>query len=191
MKGKFIVIEGIDGSGKTTIIKRLSKKLSSQNFKVRVTKEPSEGPIGQFIRKYINETNRRDPILETLLFAADRRWHIENIIKPSLEIYDYVISDRYVYSSVAYQTVSSLINEEYIYIVNRHILKPDYSFFIDIEPELTLKRINRKKNIFEELSYLRKVYKIYRNMVKKGYLIRIEGRARVDDIVEVILKYII
>src|SRR5450759_981694 len=102
-KGVFIVIEGLDGSGKTTQAILLAKRLS-QSHKTILTAEPSRGKIGAFIRESCLYEEKRLPTeAEALLFAADRVEHVQKEIKPALDEGKLVICDRYVYSSLAYQ----------------------------------------------------------------------------------------
>ncbi len=107
-KGAFICIEGLDGCGKTTQAKLLVEKLQKSHNAV-YTAEPSRGKIGTFIRNRILYGEKRPPTdVEALLFAADRIEHVENEIKPALAQGQLVISDRYVYSSLAYQGSAGL-----------------------------------------------------------------------------------
>jgi len=191
MKGKFVVIEGIDGSGKTTVIKVLKKILERRKYKVKVTKEPTNGLVGRAIYEYIRKESKRDLIIEALLFAADRRWHNLKIIIPSLDIYDFVISDRYIFSSLAYQTVDDVVDEGFINEINKNIIMPNIAFFIDVPPEVSLRRLKRRLNIFEELGYLRKVYKKYKEIVEREMLIAVDGNKKPREIAENILKYLV
>ncbi|RLG62291.1 dTMP kinase [Candidatus Geothermarchaeota archaeon] len=186
----FIVLEGIDGSGKTTVAKELYNYLVGKDFKVILTREPTDGPIGRFIRNYIFRLSQRNPLIEALLFASDRLWHNENIIKPNLSKVDYIISDRYIYSSLAYQT-NSEISEGFIYLINKGIVFPKYAFFIDVKPETAFSRINHAKNIFEELNFLKRVYSKYVDLSDRGFLIRIPGQRDAKDIMNDILSYIL
>ena len=103
MKGKFIVIEGIDGSGKTTQINQLSKWLNGtdlihENNQLVITREPGGTQLGKSLRSLLLDTSREkspDPITELLLYAADRAQHVNEIIRPSLNRGDWVISDRF------------------------------------------------------------------------------------------------
>ena len=107
-KGIFIVIEGLDGSGKTTQATLLAKKLS-QNYRVLLTAEPSRGKIGTFIREGCLYEDKRLPTeAEALLFAADRIEHMYSEVKPALDEGKLVICDRYIYSSLAYQGSAGL-----------------------------------------------------------------------------------
>ena len=173
-KGVFICIEGLDGSGKTTQVELLAKKLEKE-FDVLCTSEPSKGLIGDFIRKsYLYGKNRLSPYVEALLFAADRIEHVENEIIPALNNGKIVISDRYVFSSLAYQG-SGKIDLDWIQTVNKSILIPDLAIFLDVEPEKVLSRINSKKSVMENLETQKRVREIYLKFVSDKKLILVNG----------------
>jgi len=192
-RGAFIVIEGLDGSGKTTQAKLLATKLS-QSHRALYTAEPSQGRIGKFIRKScLYEEKRLLNTVEALLFAADRLEHVENEIKPALQEGRLVISDRYIYSSLAYQGSTGL-SIDWIEEINKYALKPDFAVFIDVAPETVLRRLRRRKSVMETLETQRKVREIYLQFVAKGDLLRIDGDKPVEDVVEdlveVVLKFL-
>jgi dTMP kinase len=173
-KGVFIVVEGLDGSGKTTQAEILARRLS-KNFNVMLTAEPSRGRIGSFIREGCLYENERLPTeAEALLFAADRIEHMETELKPALDEGKLVICDRYIYSSLAYQGSNGL-SLDWIKTINARALQPDFSIFIDCPPEIVLVRLRRKKSVMETLDTQRKVRQIYLKFVEKGELIRIDG----------------
>jgi dTMP kinase len=173
-KGAFICIEGLDGCGKTTQAKLLAKKLR-KSHNALYTAEPSHGKIGTYIRKsYLYGEKRLSIILEALLFAADRIEHVENEVIPALKEGHLVISDRYVYSSLAYQGAASL-NLDWIEKVNEHALKPDLAVFIDVNPEAVMNRLKPKKSVMENLETQKKVREIYLKFVEDGSLTRING----------------
>jgi dTMP kinase len=173
-KGIFIVIEGLDGSGKTTQAILLAKKLS-QRYSVILTAEPSQGKIGTFIREGCLYEDKRLPIeAEALLFAADRIEHIQKEIKPALDEGKLVICDRYVYSSLAYQGSSGL-SLDWIKTINARALQPDFSVFIDIAPERVLERLQRKKSVMETLETQQKARDVYLQFFEKGELVRVDG----------------
>jgi dTMP kinase len=173
-KGAFIVIEGLDGSGKTTQAKLLVRKLRKSNS-AQFTAEPSRGKIGKFIRDRILYGETRPPTsVEALLFAADRIEHIQNEVAPPLREGRMVVSDRYVYSSLAYQGSAGL-SLEWIQTINQHALKPDLALFIDVDPETVLKRLKRKKSVMETLETQLKVREVYLKFVRSGELKRIDG----------------
>jgi dTMP kinase len=173
-KGVFIVVEGLDGSGKTTQAEILARSLS-KTFNVMLTAEPSRGKIGAFIRNGCLYENQRLPTeAEALLFAADRIEHMETELKPALDEGKVVICDRYIYSSLAYQGSGGL-SLEWIKTINARALQPDFSVFIDCPPERVLARLRRKKSVMETLDIQQKVRQIYLKYVEKGELVRIDG----------------
>jgi len=173
-KGIFIVIEGLDGSGKTTQATLLAKKLS-QSYNVMLTAEPSQGKIGTFIREGCLYEDKRLPTeAEALLFAADRIDHIEKEIKHALEEGKLVICDRYVYSSIAYQGSAGL-SLDWIKTINARALQPDFSVLIDVTPEHVLERLQRKKSVMETLETQQKVRDVYLKFVEKGELVKVDG----------------
>jgi dTMP kinase len=192
-KGAFICIEGLDGCGKTTQAKLLAKKLG-KSHNALYTAEPSHGKIGTYIRKsYLYGEKRLSIILEALLFAADRIEHIENEVIPALKEGHLVISDRYVYSSLAYQGAAGL-NLDWIEKVNEHALKPDLAVFIDVNPEAVMNRLKPKKSVMENLETQKKVREIYLKFVEDGSLTRINGDKSKNEVAKevyaVVMKFL-
>lgn len=174
-RGVFIVFEGIDGSGKSTHIKALAEELRGRGHSVLQTSEPSRDRIGNFIRRYAERNDSRlTPETEALLFAADRFEHVKTVIEPTLRRGRIVISDRYLYSSLAYQGAGGL-EVDWIREMNRFAPKPDLGILLDILPEFSLQRVNRRKTVFEDSDYLRKVRNIYLKLVEAGELVRIDA----------------
>jgi len=172
--GIFIVVEGLDGSGKTTQAKVLASRLR-RNHKALYTAEPSRGKVGIFIRNRILYGEKRpSTIVEALLFAADRVEHVQNEVQPALEEGQIVVSDRYLYSSLAYQGSAGL-SIQWIESINQHALKPDLALFIDVDPEEVFHRLKRRKSVMENLETQRRVREIYLKFVEKGDLVRIDG----------------
>jgi dTMP kinase len=173
-KGAFIVIEGLDGSGKTTQAKLLAAKLKKSHHAL-YTAEPSQGKIGKFIRQKILYGDTRPPTsMEALLFAADRIDHLQTEVLPLTEKGCLVICDRYVYSSLAYQGSAGL-SQDWIAAINQHAQKPDFALFIDVAPETVLNRLRRKKSIMETLETQQKVREIYLKYVANGDLTLVDG----------------
>jgi len=192
-KGVFICIEGIDGCGKTTQAKLLAKKLR-KSHNALYTAEPSRGKIGTFIRKRcLYGEKRLSTVVEALLFAADRVEHVENEVLPALREGRLVISDRYVYSSLAYQGAAGL-SLEWIERVNEHALKPDLAVFLDVDPKTVMHRLKSKKSVMENTETQQKVRDVYLKFVAKGELVRIDGNRAKAEVAEalsaVVLKFL-
>jgi len=129
-------------------------------------------------------------VVEALLFAVDRIDHVENRIKPALEKRKIVVCDRYVYSSLAYQGAAGL-DRAWIGQINRLALLPDLSLFIDVLPEVVLKRIKRERSVMETLRNQRRVRGIYMDMAKEGRLVRVDGDRTVEQVASDILKLVL
>ena len=180
-KGIFIVIEGLDGSGKTTQAILLADKLS-KSHKVLLTAEPSKGKIGTFIRNCcLYEQTRLPTEAEALLFAADRIEHMQEELKPALDDGKIVLCDRYVYSTLAYQGSAGL-SLDWIKTINARAIQPDFSLFLDVPPDRVLERLQRKKSVMETLETQQKVREIYLKYVDKGELFRIDGDNSKEDV---------
>ena len=162
MKGKFIVFEGIDGSGKTTQINQLSKwligtKLIPENHQLVITREPGGTKLGKSIRSLLLDNSRGkspDSITELLLYAADRAQHVNEIIRPILNKGDWIISDRFCGSTLAYQGYGRKLDIKLIkdlQTISTQGILPDITFLLDITVEESIKRrINREDDRMEK-----------------------------------------
>ena len=162
MKGKFIVFEGIDGSGKTTQINHLYKwligtDLIPENNKLVITREPGGTKLGKSIRSLLLDTSReKSPgsITELLLYAADRSQHVNEIIRPTLDKGDWVISDRFCGSTLAYQGYGRKLDINLIKdleAIATQGIAPDITFLLDIPIEESIRRrMNRKDDRIEK-----------------------------------------
>jgi len=190
-KGFFICIEGLDGSGKTNHAHRLVQNLQKRGFDAVYTTEPSEGEIGTFIRESVLEGKERvHTVVEAVLFAADRVEHMEKDVKPKLREGKVVVSDRCVYSSLAYQGAAGL-DLEWIEEINRFALPADLALYIDVPPEVVVKRIRRKKSVMETLETQRRVKEVYMKFVNRGKLMPIDGDRKKTEVEQNILKVIL
>jgi dTMP kinase len=190
-KGFFICIEGLDGSGKTTHAYRLVQNLQKRGFDAVYTTEPSKGEIGKFIRTSVLQGKKRVPrVVEALLFAADRVEHLEKDVKPALREGKIVVSDRCVYSSLAYQGAAGL-DLEWIEEINRFALPSDLAIYIDVPPEVVVKRIRRKKSVMERLETQRRVKQVYLKFVDNGKLMPIKGDRKKSEVEQNILNVIL
>ncbi len=188
-KGVFVCIEGLDGSGKSTQAALLVRRLQ-KNHNAVLTVEPSRGKIGDFIReKYLYGEKRLSGIVEALLFAADRVDHLQNEVIPALKEGNIVVSDRYVYSSLAYQGAAGL-SLDWIQQINAHALRPDLALFLDVELETVIQRLKPRKSLMENSMTQEKVRELYLDMVKASVLKRIDGNVAKSQIAEEIFSMV-
>ncbi|MCD6591116.1 MAG: dTMP kinase [Candidatus Aenigmarchaeota archaeon] len=185
MKGKFIVFEGIDKSGKETQAKKLVEYLKSNGFDAIYTEEPTpNNPIGLLIKEWLDkkiEIHSGEAI--TLLYAADRYEHLKNVIIPSLHQGKIVVCDRYFYSTIAYESVAFGIDKKWIIELHKGIQKPDVIIFIDIDPEVSLKRQRDKPNDrLEKLELLQKVRNAYKEMIDEFGFFALNGNRPIEEI---------
>jgi dTMP kinase len=189
-KGAFICIEGLDGSGKSTQAKLLVAKLR-KSHKALYTAEPSRGKIGTYIRNScLYGEKRLSTVVEALLFAADRIEHVENEVLPALNEGHLVISDRYVYSSLAYQGAAGL-SIEWIEKVNMHALKPDLAVFIDVGTETVMHRLKPQRSVMENIETQQKVRDVYLKFVARGDLVRLDGNRTKAEVAEALYAMVL
>jgi dTMP kinase len=187
--GVFVCIEGLDGCGKTTQAKLLVRRLK-RHFDAVYTAEPSGGKIGKFIKKYcLHGDSRGSSVVEALLFAADRFEHVQNEVLPALDDGKVVVSDRYVYSSLAYQGAAG-VDLDWIEKINRHALRPNLAVFVDVKPEIVVQRLKRKKSVMENFETQRKVREVYLTFLEKGDLIKVDGNRPRGDVARDIMKLV-
>jgi dTMP kinase len=190
-RGFFICVEGLDGCGKTTQAKILVRRLRKIGYDTVYTAEPSRGKIGKFIKRYCLHGGKRIPsIVEALLFAADRYEHVETEIIPALKDGKVVISDRYMYSSLAYQGAAGL-NLDWIRRINEHAVPPNLAIFIDVEPNTVIKRLKPKKSVMENLETQRKVREVYLKFVENGELVRVDGNKPKSEVAKEIFSVVL
>ncbi|MDR0523798.1 MAG: dTMP kinase [Candidatus Methanoplasma sp.] len=166
MTGIFIVLEGIDGSGKSTMCSLVAEALGSLGRRAVATCEPTGGPVGSLIRAGAAGAS---PAAEALLFAADRAIHSREI-RGLLDGGSDVVCDRYVASSVAYQSSApgeGAPDAGWIMEINRPgAIAPDATFLLDLDPEVGMGRIGARgeRSRFEDAEYLRRVRAAYLGM---------------------------
>ncbi|WP_342427619.1 dTMP kinase [Paenibacillus sp. FSL L8-0158] len=177
-KGIFITLEGGDGSGKTTMIQRLAKFMEEEGYPVITTREPGGIEISEKIRSIILDPahTSMDARTEALLYAAARRQHLVEKVKPAIEQGAIVLCDRFVDSSLVYQGFARGIGIEEVASINRFAVddwEPDATFYLDIEPELGLARINASRGAemdrldMESISFHHKVREAYLDLARK------------------------
>jgi len=193
-RGKFIVIEGLDGCGKTTQLKLLTEKLREQGEKVIETNEPTKGSVGKLVRQVLEKKVILPPDALQLLFVADRSDHLKQTIKPALSAGKVVISDRYLWSTIAYGSLN--LDKNWLLSLHRYCLYPNISIFLEVKPKTCLQRIGLRgenKTIFEEEEKLRRVWQTYQWLAKKFRedIIIIDGERKPEAISREILNKIL
>lgn len=180
--GFFIVLEGIDGSGKTTVAQMLKQDLTKLGFKVHYTYEPWDSHYVRVLKEHY--VGIRDAYLDALTYACDRLVHLKLDVLTYLNEGYIVISDRYLYSSVAYQS-SQNAPFDWVLTLNSIFPKPDLAILLDVDPEIGLTRRASMKSRFpeyEEASILRKVRENYLKLVELGLLTRIDANRPLDQV---------
>ena len=183
MKGLFIVMEGPDGSGKTTQINLLKEYLEEAGYECLITREPGGTVIGEEIRQLILNPEHKEmsPVTEMLLYAASRAQLVHEVIGPALEEGKIVISDRFVDSSIVYQGIARNLGISTVAAVNAPgigIYRPDGIFFIDLSEAEGLRRKKEQKN----LDRMEQEGIDFHHMVSEGYRKVLSGRPEVMKI---------
>jgi dTMP kinase len=192
-RGVFIVLEGIDGSGTTTIGRMLESELKDKGIMCHYTFEPTMGPIGALIKNILSKRivmngNGRSGSIDqravALLFAADRIDHLENEVLPLVKKGFVVISDRYKYSSYAYQSLFA--SGEWVYKINEFAIDPDLLIYLDVDVETGLKRVGFRgsvREIYEKADVLKNVRKRYLRHVRGlGYAHIVDANRTIDEV---------
>jgi dTMP kinase len=154
---RLIVLEGLDGAGTTTQVKRLVEHLRADGCKAHATREPSDGPVGKLIREMLTGGHAvpGQSLSQStfgLLFAADRLDHLQREVEPRLAEGATVVSDRWYHSSLAYQGTGA--DRDWITLLNARARKPDLTIFLEVRPHIAAKRrhdAGRAQELFEDL----------------------------------------
>ncbi len=163
MRGHYVVFEGIDGSGKSTICSRIEKKLREKGYKVLCVSEPSDSKIGQLLKNEMKDITLNQESI-ALLYAADSY----DIQKKITKEYDFILSDRCYYSTVAYQMM--FVNEEWLFSIHSFLKNPDIVFYLDVPVCEALNRIEgreKDKEVFEDEKILKCVKNNYDKIMKE------------------------
>lgn len=192
---RFVVIEGLDGAGTTTQAKALAAALSAKT-EVHLTCEPTDGEIGRLIRRILHGEVPAEPRAIAHLYAADRADHLyrgPESVTARLQAGELVVTDRYLFSSLAYQSVHC--GFDFVYRLNETFPLPRYLFYLEIEPELGEERLSsrEKRDMYERLSFQREVKEFYERTLDyfsaSGIEIhRLQGSLSVDDLTKTILR---
>ena len=199
-RGKFIVIEGIDGVGTTTQAKSLTDWLIWRGERALMTHEPTDGPIGNMLRQILRgrlvaipsagpgdaKPVPIDPSATALLFAADRLDHLHHQVIPHLEAGYHVICDRYIISSLAYQSLD--VDLRFVRAINEKALRPDLTLFIRVPADVAMARIEAsrtQRESFEQLPLQRRIATNYDKIVESyrdGDVVTIDGQEEVSAV---------
>lgn len=171
-KGLFITLEGVEGAGKSTAINYLKELLKTEKINFVLTREIGGTEIAEEIRDVLRKHHQEaiNPLTELLLVFAARAQHLQKLIKPNLEKGAWVISDRFTDSTYAYQGTGRNLNIEKIKTLEAWVqegLKPDFTFLLDVDPEIGLKRVYDKFKHFDRWEV---EFKSNLSRVRDGYL---------------------
>ena len=182
--GLFIVLEGIDGTGKSTQAKRLGEWLAALGREVVLSREPTAGPWGQKVRESA-ATGRLSPEDELQYFLNDRRQHVEELISPSLAAGKVVILDRYYFSTMAYQGARGFDPAEIRRKNEEFAPVPDLLLIMDLDVDSALERIGARgdtANEFEKRENLERCREIFLSLKDEGFVRVIDTRGTLDEV---------
>ena len=193
----FIVIEGLDGAGTTTQVARLVADLEAQQRSVLATREPTAGPIGRIIRQTL--VGQADaPTVESLpwMFAADRADHLHRTVEPALARNTVVVSDRYVPSSLAYQSLTLPLED--VLALNARFRVPDLLIMVDVPVDTCLQRIQSRsdhRDIYERKDQLERIHAAYERVLARlaqrgDPIVRVDGTQDMDTVAASIATHI-
>lgn len=201
-RGRFIVLEGIDGAGTTTQCAALKAWFHARGESAVVTHQPSPGPLGLKIRDMLGGRWQSelpdgtlkpiDPTTIALLFAADRLHHLDSFIEPHLAAGTHVICDRYVLSSLAYQCVD--VPLEFVRAINEKAMLPDLTLFLRVAPEVAMTRIEAsrsQKDRFEVLDFQRIVATHYEERIadaRTGPVLILDGESSLNEVGDAVVS---
>jgi len=183
-RGILIAIEGIDGTGKSTQLGLLGRYLRARGCSVVETREPTNGPYGRKIRELYVDRGKCTLEEELELFIEDRRQHVREVIEPALSRGQVVLTDRYYYSTAAYQGAAGMDPEE-VFARNRFAPRPDLVIMLTMPPESSLVRIRESRgeelNDFEQEDQLRRVAELF-DSFQDPCITRIAADASMDAV---------
>ena len=195
--GKLIVVEGIDGSGKSTQAELLAGWLREQGRTVLETREPGGTPVGEVLRNLVLHGDEVSPWAEAALFAAARAEHVESAIRPALERGEDVVCDRYLDSSVAYQGIARGLGEEPVRQLNLTVtrqLLPDRTFLVLVAPAEARRRAGDLRDRIEQEDdeFMHRVDSAFRSLAESepGRIVALDGDRPAAEIAEEIRDHV-
>jgi dTMP kinase len=180
-KGLLVVLEGIDGTGKSTQARALLRRLRAAGIPAARFREPSRGRWGREIKRLARTAGSVTPERELELFVKDRRENVERNLEPALRAGKVVVLDRYYFSTVAYQGAKGLDPVRIRRLNERFAPRPDLVFILDLDPEAGLARIagrGRRDELFEKEDYLARVREIFLGFKGKRFVHLDAGRGK-------------
>lgn len=191
-RGKLIVFEGTDGTGKSTQMQLLGHYLQSKGHAIVTTREPTQGRYGQKIRSLYMDRNQYSRVEELELFLADRREHVQKVLAPALEQGKVILCDRYFLSTVAYQGARGF-DPEHILELNRFAPDPDLALLFQVPIDTGLNRITTGRgdelNDFEQKDNLARVAAIF-SAIKRPYIRPIDARGSIAEVHRLVIECI-
>lgn len=190
-EGVLIAVEGLDGSGQSTQVALLASALRDAGVPVHATKEPTENRIGSLVQAALRGEWGADARTLQLLFAADRSHHVAEAIVPALEEGSVVVTDRYLFSSLAYGSLD--LDRAWLETVNRAVPLPDATIFLDVPVETCLERLQERESLelFEDAATLERVRAAFAAMEDRydGFRV-VDGDRDVDAVHTAVLDAI-
>lgn len=174
-RGKFIALEGIDGAGTTTHTRLLAEYMRDRGVEVVETAEPADNKVGGLIREVLSGKVRARKDTLALLFAADRIEHFNGVIEPALARGAWVVSDRYLMSSLAYQSIHC--DFDWVREINSRVPDADLTILLDLPVDVALERLvsrEGEREIFEKKELLEKIRAMYIEIAKKNNIDNVE-----------------
>ncbi|GAB6191553.1 dTMP kinase [Desulfocastanea catecholica] len=191
-RGRLIVFEGTDGTGKSTQLQLLGHYLQDEGYAILTTREPTEGRYGQKIRSLYMDRNHYSREEELELFLADRREHVQKVLAPALEQGKVILCDRYFLSTVAYQGARGF-DPEHILELNRFAPEPDLALLFQVPLDTGLDRITFGRgdvlNDFEQRDNLARVAAIF-SSIKRPYIRPIDARGSIAAVHRLVIEYV-
>ncbi len=189
----FIVLEGLDGAGTTTQLARLAERLRQHGHVVHETREPSDGPVGRWIRRTLaHDPEAPAPSTLPWMYAADRADHLAREVEPALERGEVVVTDRYFHSSLAYQSLQRPLDE--VAALNASFRVPELTVFVEVPVDVSLARIEARlakvggvPELFEERAKLEAIrdayHRVNRRLQARGdHIVTVDGAGSIDEV---------
>ncbi len=193
----FIVLEGLDGAGTTTQLERLATHLEAQGRVVLRTREPTDLPVGRLIRRTLQrDPDAPAPATLPWMFAADRADHLHREIEPALARGEVVISDRYLHSSLAYQSLQQPLDE--VWGLNASFRVPNLTVFVEVPVAESLRRISARggeRELFEEEGRLVAIRDSYHRVIERlrargDHIVTLDGTGSIDEVTAALLPHV-